>query len=905
LYRIIDTILLNICENARLEEISSSIVGDILVSQSMEVKSCEFIHALIYDDDMILTRDDRTLSLYGCDNDNFNVKISKIIEDLNHQGLNKHRVFIPVLCCYFAWMLYIVDVDNGRARYTVYPENFDDPQPSLNDEKVKAVYLSSSLVLKKIYNVLSNKMIKFNYEFADVIITMEKMANLKSDFETSSLMICLTNTLGHLFDDNKERYINLIRDMIIHILNGENYAQYCINYLPHYHYIIDFCKFVVNYKYFPVIPDVRLNNHNLGYFANVLNKDIYVDKTQFIAYVDAHSFLLINRMEGMGKSVNCSMLETFYMENRRGHIPQGNTFLFLGTSIFTSELLSECGKVPVLAIDLNSLSNFNTLKEFYMRIRSKFIDALNLKHPYLFETERSEIQELIFRYKNGISDEKENKLFETYNLGYLKEMIKNIAKAIFLYFNKKIILLVDNYDMPVQASLTNTKLLNSTISTLNDIYSYISDLQSMYISKTILFGISNILNVELCNMYTLDTLISGNSSLYFGLTAIEIVQILMDKNYSEDEIMELVSKLKSHYNGYKVISNDIKEVLYTTTLVMNQFKNVFQNRQVSVAYPKHQKLVEILINAYVNSLTVPEYKVQKENLLKKNEPFLIDFQPGIDELYERNKQCFINTLLLDHGLITFKSLTPQVLQERQGQVVMPNITIYHIYKNALRTSIHEENTLFYKNHLKFMKIIYFAEAEEIQTFLNDYLSTFPSNYSIPTEKDYEIMLITILNQFNVQTTHSVKIQDSSNNKGRIDVLLIHKEDKEIFGIKGVNILFELKRATSRADVSVKFNEAKRQIEERDYLGLVENNDNIKMTKSNLVIVILVFLQREVFVFVKKAENFNSHEEYNYWKSRYCKYRFDKRAIKPDRFNLGKTLETMLGRKSERQRHSSN
>ncbi len=177
-------------------------------------------------------------------------------------------------------------------------------------------------------------------------------------------------------------------------------------------------------------------------FEQVITKDIfYIDKTHFIKewWESEDQVTLITRPRRFGKTLNMSMTEQFFSvkyENRGD--------LFEGLSIWEEEKYRKLqGTYPVIAL------SFADVKETtFSDVREKLCLILqNLYNQYDFLVEE------------GFLKEGEEEYFRSVTMGMSDTVasyaLKSLSAFLERYYGKKVIILLDEYDTPLQEAYVN------------------------------------------------------------------------------------------------------------------------------------------------------------------------------------------------------------------------------------------------------------------------------------------------------------------------------------------------------------------------------------------------------------------------------------------------------------------
>ena len=256
----------------------------------------------------------------------------------------------------------------------------------------------------------------------------------------------------------------------------------------------------------------------------------YVDKTLLIdeMLMNKSKVTLFTRPRRFGKTLNMSMLKYFFdVEDK-----EENKKLFENLKVSDSEYMSEQGKYPVIFISLKDLKG-DTWEECLKRLKL-FIFDLYVEFEYI-------------REKMNEWDKKkfEKVLYEKEDADYIMSL-KFLADSLYRYYEKKVIILIDEYDAPI-INAFDKGYYNEAINFFQTFYS--SALKTNNSLKYgVLTGITRIIKEGifsgLNNLYV-NTILSKDYSEYFGLLESEVIEMLeyFDMKYKIEEVREW-------YNGY-------------------------------------------------------------------------------------------------------------------------------------------------------------------------------------------------------------------------------------------------------------------------------------------------------------------------------------------------------------------
>lgn len=268
-------------------------------------------------------------------------------------------------------------------------------------------------------------------------------------------------------------------------------------------------------------------------FEKIIKENcFYVDKTLFIKewWESGDDVTLIIRPRRFGKTLNMSMLEHFFSVNYAG---RGN--LFEGLAIWEDEKYRELqGTYPVI-----SLSFANVKENNYPNTRKKIcqmIAELYASHAYLLESDAmGEGEREFFRRVSVDMDDVD----ATMAIHYL-------SKFLYFYYGKKVIILLDEYDTPMQEAYVNgfwDEIVSFTRSLFNSTFK-----TNPYMARAVMTGITRVSKESIfsdLNNPEVVTITSEKYATAFGFTEEEVFRALDEYGYGDRK-----EQVKQWYDGF-------------------------------------------------------------------------------------------------------------------------------------------------------------------------------------------------------------------------------------------------------------------------------------------------------------------------------------------------------------------
>ena len=277
----------------------------------------------------------------------------------------------------------------------------------------------------------------------------------------------------------------------------------------------------------------------LSDFKHLIEEDFYYfDKTKFIDEIikDGAQVKLFARPRRFGKTLNMSMLKYFFdikeaEENRK---------LFKNLYIEKTESFKEQGQYPVVFLSLKDLKA-TTWEEMERKIIIILSDFFS-EYEYL-------LNEL-----TGISFENlKNIIYRKADIDELTTTLKFLTKILYEKYNKKVMVLIDEYDSPLVSAYINGYYKKAK-DFFKTFYSIVLK-DNNYLQMGILTGIIRVIKAgifsDLNNLRTY-TILSDVYTDSYGLTEEEVEKSLKDYGIEAE-----ISNVKDWYDGYKFGDSEV------------------------------------------------------------------------------------------------------------------------------------------------------------------------------------------------------------------------------------------------------------------------------------------------------------------------------------------------------------
>lgn len=287
-------------------------------------------------------------------------------------------------------------------------------------------------------------------------------------------------------------------------------------------------------------------------FDKLIEKNyFYIDKTDFIKewWENGDDVTLITRPRRFGKTLNMSMTEQFFSVQYAG---RGD--LFEGLSLWQDESYRQLqGTYPVIFL------SFADIKETdYIQTRKKICRIIQ----YVYKS-------FGFLLESGLLREEEQESFRKISVDMEDNeasfSLKALSEYLYRYYGKKVIIILDEYDTPIQEAYVNgygKELVEFTRSLFNSTFK-----TNPWLERAIMTGITRISKESVfsdLNNLEVVTTTSGKYETAFGFTEKEVFDALEDFGLSDQK-----EGVKNWYDGFTF--GRIKDI-YNPWSVLNFLK---------------------------------------------------------------------------------------------------------------------------------------------------------------------------------------------------------------------------------------------------------------------------------------------------------------------------------------------
>ena len=532
-------------------------------------------------------------------------------------------------------------------------------------------------------------------------------------------------------------------------------------------------------------------------------KFLFVDKTLLIKELidDGTTVSLITRPRRFGKTLNLSMLHYFFAEKV---LEQPTKGLFNGLKISQAgeQYMAHQGQYPVISVSLKRLTG-KTYEIMLNRMR-ELISFIHRQHLKLLDSPC-----LVKQQKNRFEAMLGNNATEA----HLEVSLLDLAEYLHTHYKKKVIILIDEYDTPIQSGYFNgyySKVIELMREFLGNCLK-----TNPYLKRAVLTGITRVSKESLfsgLNNIAVYSLLNRQYKDYFGFTEKEVNKLACKMNYQDK-----LSEMKAWYNGYKIGDT----TLYNPWSIISCMKNEGLLQSYWVNTSGNELIKKLLIGSSIN------FKKNFERLLRGK---------TINE-YIKEDMVF-NDLEQDESLLWslffvagyLKIVKPLTSKKKQGSSIycalqIPNQEIHVLYSSLIQDWLRGKKDE--KWYATFVEHLLAGKVRKFEADLKVILENIVSSHDAANETFYHGLVLGFLSTLK---NYEIKSNRESG-RGRYDIAVIPNDPQAL------GLLFELKsikKTASDATLIKQAQKALQQIDDKNYVAEFKQRGIRKVLKVALV-----------------------------------------------------------------------
>ena len=536
-------------------------------------------------------------------------------------------------------------------------------------------------------------------------------------------------------------------------------------------------------------------------FKTIIEEDYYyADKTKMIESLldDGARVTLFTRPRRFGKTLNMSMLNYFFNLKKK----EENRKLFENLYISKSKYMDQQGEYPVIYLSFKDIKALNWEKCYYLTRRL----ITYLYNEFEFLREKLNKKDLSDFDKVWLDEEGAD----------WENSLKNLLRYLYEYHNKKVVVLIDEYDTPIVSGYNNG-YKKEVLALYRSLYSTVLK-SNAHLQFSVMTGILRIAKEGIfsgLNNLKVNSIFSEKYSEYYGMTEEEVLEGLKYYNLEYE-----INDVKDWYDGYQFGNIEV----YNPWSIINFLDNG-KLKPYWQGTAGNETINELLDRGNKEIFDDLEKLFRKEIVYKKIRDFT-EFTDDINEIWE---------LFLYSGYLT----TSGEQKDKEHPIRIPNREIMEFFEDRFIDR-------FTGNYQKFSDTIRYLRAGNIEKFgeilQNEVISSLSYFDTDKDEKYYKVFLIGI---FVALMNDYVRLSERESGHGRADLILEPKK-KENPGY-----IFEFKVANSEEELKSYAEEGFEQIEKKKYdielinrgvteiiyIGLAFYKKKLKMKYENRIIIV--------------------------------------------------------------------
>ena len=526
-------------------------------------------------------------------------------------------------------------------------------------------------------------------------------------------------------------------------------------------------------------------------FESIREKDnFYIDKTNFIRewWDNDDTVTLITRPRRFGKTLNMSMLECFFSNKYKD---RGD--LFEGLEIWNNEKYRKLqGTYPVIFLSFAGIKQVK-YNETVIKIKDELIRIYN-EYDYIM--------------KSGIYNTNEKMQYQSVCVGMsdtvAQEALKNLSNYLSRYYGKKVIILLDEYDTPMQEAYVNgywEELVAFTRSLFNSTFK-----TNPYLERALMTGITRVSKESIfsdLNNLEIVTTLSTKYETSFGFTEKEVFNALDEQGLPDEK-----EDVKKWYDGF--IFGKQKDIYNPWSII-----NFLDKKEYNTYWADSSS------NGLINNLVQkgsPCIKMMMETLLKEETIDVpINEQIVFSELDYSEDAVW--SLMLASGYLKVIS-SDELTGDRRKAVVyklaLTNFEIQLMFENMIlrwfSPAKQETN--------EFIRALISGDIESMNEYMNDVvLNTFSSfdsgKHNSERKAPENFFHGFVLGLIVDQTENYIITSNRESGYGRYDIML-EPIDKTNEKYPGIVIEFKVINPRKESSLEETVAAALKQIEEKNY-----------------------------------------------------------------------------------------
>ena len=540
-------------------------------------------------------------------------------------------------------------------------------------------------------------------------------------------------------------------------------------------------------------------------FRTLIDKELlFVDKSLLIKeFIDNQGAQvnLITRPRRFGKTLNLSMLHHFFAEKVKNKSTKG---LFDGLKISEAgeQYMAHQGQYPVIFLTFKELQSGSPQK-MNKALKSLMADIYHLHYFLLDSPHLTKIQKENFYVV----------LRQKVDEANLEKALFKLTEYLYTHYQKEVIVLIDEYDAPIQASYFNN-YYQQAIKMMRDLLG--SCLKTNpYLERALLTGITRVSKESLfsgLNNLAVYSLLDDEYSEYFGFTEAEVNMLAEKMNY-QGKLIEM----RDWYNGYEIGG----VTLYNPWSIINCLSRKGRIKNYWLNTSGNELIKKLLIRSSLR------FKQDFERLLKRETIHKLIREDMVYGSLDTDESLIWSLFFVAGYLKIVAKLESN--EKYHGGVYcalsIPNKEIHEYYCLLIQEWLAGTKGVGWC--VEFLEELLAGNVKEFEVGLKEVLENIVSSHDAASETFYHGLVLGF-----IATLKNYEIKSNrESGKGRYDIAVIPR-DPQVLGL-----LLELKsveQTTTDATLFKQAQKALQQIDDKNYVAEFRQRGIHKVLKIALV-----------------------------------------------------------------------
>ena len=553
---------------------------------------------------------------------------------------------------------------------------------------------------------------------------------------------------------------------------------------------------------------LKLPKGKQSYENIVKNNFYYVDKTRALKTVfedESSQVLLITRPRRFGKSLTLSMFNSFLSLNYEDEKDLSHHIeLFKDKEIYKDKGFCEqfMGQYPVIAISLKDVQGLD-FEDAYKALAK---EIFKLASKYRFLQNSTNLDEGDKLLLNNLLDF--SFLRDLKNLDILKSSLQDLISLLYKHYDKQVILLIDEYDVPLAKSSLNG-YYKQMVDLMSAFYSKALKDTDEFVQKAVITGCLRVAKESIftgVNNFSVNTVFNREDDLttIIGFTEKETESML-----SYFDLSDFKALVKENYDGYNFNNHEIYCSWDVVSFCQSALKQQEQSKVKADCYWINTSSNDI-IKQFLGFIS-PKDSDDMQTLVdggsvKKN----IHVNMNHEDLKNHDSDDFWSMLAYT-GYLTAAPNAEFDIDHEPIELVIPNKSILECFRlNILQFFTKDESQLSKAHNI--LNAVFDGKALDLSNALEDALAHYISIRDFSSNEPKESYYQGFLNGYFSSQNDLLKgyASNAELGNGYADITFKNKN-------KNIAVIIEIKHAKEESENQARAFEALDQIEKNKYV----------------------------------------------------------------------------------------